>query len=144
MDVSKLSINPDHLRFKKLTPERKSELRRENIKALIRSKPAGTIITAKEFTEVTKVPGTGIFAILNSLIKKGEITKIPAPGFTKKSSWVVNESREPVPQPANRPATRYTVLQLTQLAKDFTWDTESDSLREFINKLTKENQHGNR
>ena len=143
MEASHLKINPDHLRFKPMSFGKKTALRRENIKALIRSKPAGTPISLQEFARVTMIKAPSAHSLLRTMIQRGDLTKTPIEGKQRRFSYSVNEDVKvmtapplptltlPLPDAAS-----YTVDEITSKAKDFSWDKESDSLREFITWLT--------
>lgn len=150
MEASKLVISAENLRFKPMSRGKRSQLRKENIKALIRSRPAGSKITSADFQAVTGAKYQTIWSMLNSMIRKGEITRTPMPGKTKLYSWVVNEDvkvtkpsvdeapsadKQDTPersQPDEHTATDKTPSSLLVSAKDFAWETNSDSLREFV------------
>lgn len=144
MQASKLTIDPDKLRFEKMTHAKRSKLRRQNVIDLINSKPYGTPITMREFVDVTQT--TSVQGLLKTMIKKGVITKQPI--THRKIAYSVNGApktiKPPVelvvatPPPAEHQGTtnrlgRGTVYQSVQdYAKDFYWETSSTDLREFI------------
>lgn len=150
MEASKLVISAENLRFKPMSRGKRSQLRKENIKALIRSRPAGSKITSKDSQAVTGAKYQTAWAMLNAMVKKGEIIRTPMPGKTKLYSWVVNEDvkvtkpsvdeapsadKQDTPersQPDEHTATDRTPSSLLAAAKDFAWATNSDSLREFV------------
>ena len=134
MEASKLQIDPKHLRFKPMTRAQRSKLRRENIKALIRSKPAGTVLGLADFAAATQSTEASAYSMLKTLIKRGEVIKIPDDQHNRRYSYVVNEpvSKRSIKEPAAAPAKAYDHAALVAKAKDFAWSNNSDSLREFI------------
>ena len=138
MEASKLTISPEHIRFKTLTPAKRAELRRENIKALVRSKPAGTIIMLPEFAMVTAgKPGT-VHAMLKTMLKKGVITRQTDDNFKARFSYTVNEDVK-VKKPRAEPvAKKQDTSEIVEKAKEFVWEQNSDSLRDFIKWLKEE------
>lgn len=136
MEASKLQISPEHLRFKPMTRAKRSALRRENIKSLIRSKPAGTTISLAEFAAATQSTDGAVFSMLKTLAKRGEIIKIADDQHKSKYSYVVNEpviKQAAKPKPAAAPQQPgYDHAALVDKAKDFVWSKNSDSLRDFI------------
>lgn len=143
MEASKLKISPEHLRFKPMPKAKRSALRRENIKALIRSKPAGTVIALADFSAATQSSQASAHSMVKTMIKRGEIIKVYAEGHARRYAYVVNEPvvKQPAkpkatPQPAEQaPEPTPAALDLDALvakAKDFVWSENSDSLREFI------------
>lgn len=138
MEASKLQISPEHLRFKPMTKGKRSALRRENIKALIRSKPAGTVLGLADFAAATQATEASAYSMLKTLIKRGEIIKIPDDLHNRRYSYVVNEpTKTKITKPADQPKVQLQpgcmdLKQLEAKAKDFAWQEDSDSLREFI------------
>lgn len=134
MEASKLVISPENLRFKPLPRKRKLELRRENIKAYIKSKPAGTVISFSEFANITSQSEPNVYSMIKTMVKRGEILKIQSEDHGQRYSWVVNDLTE---KAIKHPKTtlRYDVVTLTQMAKEFAWREDSDSLRKFIKSL---------
>ena len=137
MEASKLSISPEHLRFKPMTRAKRSELRRQNIKALIRSKPAGTVLSLADFAAATQSSEGAVFSMLKTLTKRGEIIKIADDVHNRKYSYVVNEPVSKKQAAKEKPLdTRQkdclTMDDLQARAKDFAWSENSDSLRDFI------------
>lgn len=150
MEVSKLVISPENLRFKPMSTGKRAQLRKENIKALIRSRPAGSKITSAEFQAVTGAKYQTVWAIINRMVKRGEISRTPILGKTKVFCWTVNEdvkvtkpsadeavSADKQDTPERSQSDEYTSIGRTSssllvAAKDFAWETNSDSLREFV------------
>lgn len=140
MEATILKIDPEHLRFKKMPMAKKSKLRRENIKALIRSKPAGTPIQIVEFQRVTMTSNPATYSMLMNMVKKGQIQKIAVEGKVNRYSWAVNEkikvTRKAAPK-APVSATSFDTETLIEKAKSYAWETNDDSLRAFIKWLSK-------
>lgn len=136
MDASKLTIDPSHLRFDKMTGSRKIKLRKENIKALIRSRPAGSPIQYKEFAAVAATSEGNVYSMMKTMIKKGEIHKIDSDERGQRYAWAVDEAKVIVPKKpkANAPKT-YSVEELIEEAKSFAWRENTDSLRGFITSM---------
>lgn len=138
MEASKLSISPEHLRFKPMSRAKRSALRRENIKALIRSKPAGTVLSLADFAAATQSSEGAVYSMLKTMIKRGAIIKIADDLHKSKYSYVVNEPVTKAQAAKEKPLdTRLkkdcmTIADLEAKAKDFAWSEDSDSLREFI------------
>lgn len=125
-----LKIHPDHLRFNPMSRAKKLELKRENIKALIRSKPAGTIITINEFARVCASSEQNTYSMLKTMIKRKDIIRIPSEERGQRYSWAVNEGKVRVA--AKAPVARYELATIVDKAKEFAWQKDSDSLRAFI------------
>jgi hypothetical protein len=146
MEASKLTIDPEHLRFKKLPLKKRAELRKRNVIDLIRSKPIGTPIANYEFQTVMATRGSGHTSlILKKMLEKGVITRVPADGKSG-SSYVVNADVKTKPKQIDTPpqvepqeitATPTDFKTLEDYAKDFSWKQGSDSLREFVTYMEK-------
>jgi hypothetical protein len=139
MDASKVTVSPETLRFKKMSPGKRSELRRKNIIELIESKPFGTPITLAEFAAVCSFTDASAHAMLTTMVKKGIISKNPI--SKAKIAYSVNgEPRVIKPKTEVEPTpTRQIDMDvvghektLGDYAKDFAWQHNSDSLREFV------------
>lgn len=141
MEASKLSISPEHLRFKPMSKGKRSALRRENIKALIRSKPAGTVLGLADFAAATQATEASAYSMLKTLIKRGEIIKIPDDLHNRRYSYVVNEpvtkKQAAKEQPLDTRIKKgcYSLADIEAEAKDFVWSNDTDSLRDFIKHL---------
>jgi hypothetical protein len=151
MQASKVSINPNFIKFENMSPGKRAQLRRQNIIDLIRSKAAGTFIPMSEFQAVTQhKKASGAWSLIQGMIKAKIISRVPIDGTYNKYSYVVNEdvktiksavtSAAPTEMPSSMTAstsrTRTTVetpqKSLTSYAREFAWESNSDSLRDFI------------
>lgn len=136
MDASQLKIDPKHLRFKPMTNKERLRLKRENIKALIKAKPAGTVLTMTDFAAVTATTPANINVIIKTMLKHGEILKIQSESHGQRYSWVVNDKLPETTKPnTKKTGLRYDITTLKQMAKTYAWDNDSDSLRGFIKTL---------
>lgn len=70
MDVSKLTIDPEKLKFTKMPAVKRTQLRERNIIDLIRSKPAGTYISGAEFAAVTGKTSSNVLTMIHSMEKE--------------------------------------------------------------------------
>lgn len=132
MEASQLKISPDNLRFRPMSRSKRQLLRRENVKALIRSKPAGTVILLSEFSAVCASNDTNTYSMLQTMIRRGEISRIASEQRGQRYSYVVNEDSRVI-----KP--KQTVVKtdsLVEKAKQFAWEQDSDSLRQFIKWMT--------
>jgi hypothetical protein len=75
MDISKLTVDPEKLRFQPMLRGKRSALRRQNVIDLINSKPFGTCIKLKEFAAVCACTVPTAQAIVNRLVRQGIVTK---------------------------------------------------------------------
>lgn len=144
MEASQLKISPENLRFKPMSRKKKLELRRENIKALIRSKPAGTVISIAQFAAACAQTEGNTFAMMKTMIKHGEIVKIPSEGHKKRYSWAVNDGNvisPAVKKAIEAAAPKLDVALLIEKAKEFVWQEDSDSLRAFVKWIEGEKKH---
>lgn len=135
MEASKLTIDPNHLRFDKMTNGKRSKLRKENIKSLIRSKPAGTLIMVSEFQAVTMSSNPSTSVMLKNMVKRGEITRHQDDHFKSRYSWAVNEDvkvRVPKAPKAVAPSVGFDTETIVEKAKSYVWQQDDDSLRGFI------------
>lgn len=140
MEASQLKIAPEHLRFKPMPRAEKLRLRRENIKAYIKSKPAGTVITMSEFAKVSAQLEQNAYSMIKTMIKRGDIIKITSEGHGQRYTYVVNELTDKVVK-HSKSVPRYDIASLKQMAKEFAWQEDSDSLRKFIQSLDKGKSH---
>lgn len=135
MEASKLVIDPKHLRFDKMPMAKRSKLRRENIKALIKSKPAGTVIYISEFQKATMSSNPATYTMLMNMVKKGQIIKIQDEKQRNRYSWAVPDAKvttPKTPKTESPPTPRVHLEELTEQAKSYAWQKDSDSLRGFI------------
>jgi hypothetical protein len=136
MDASKLTVSPDKLRFQKMSPTKRLLLRRKNVIDLIKSKPYGSPITLAEFQAVTQLRGSGgVHSLLMSMVKKGMITKEKT--NHRNIAWtvtgeprIVKPARHPVEPP--KEVETMQIKSLEEYAREFSWQHNSDSLREFV------------
>lgn len=127
MNASKVTIDPQKLRFDKMSNAKRTQLRKQNMLDLIKSKPFGTPITLDEFAAVGAFTTPSAHNLLKHMIKEGIISK-------DKSGNKVCYSVNGTPR-ITRPAEITHVLPIKTLeayARDFAWEHHSDSLREFI------------
>lgn len=116
------------------------------MKALIRSKPAGTVIQVKEFAIAAATTEVLAYSMLKTLIKRGEIAKIPSEGHKQRFSYAVtdgtvvkrlrNIALPDYPVPAHKLP---TVNLLIEKAKEYAWEQDNDSLRGFIKWIERKN-----
>lgn len=134
MEASKLTIDPNHLRFDKMSNGRRSKLRKENIKALIRSKPAGTIIKVSDFQKVTMSSNPSTSVMLKNMVKRGEISRYRDEQFKSRYTWAVSEGvKVKVPKtPRQAPKSVFDTETIIEKAKSYVWQQDDDSLRGFI------------
>lgn len=142
MDVSQLKISPEALRFKPLSKQRKSQLRHENIKALIRSKPTGTYIPQAEFARVCAFTEASAGSMLKTLLTHKEIERTVIPGRKNQYSYTVCEdvkvtkpavkTAEPIKDESEPIPIASFEISIQERAMAFAWSQNSDSLREFI------------
>lgn len=127
MEASKVSFSKETLRFTKMTRGKKANLRRQNIIDLINSRSYGSPISLTEFAVVTASSQSSAYALIKSMVKKGIITKqVISP---RRTSYSVNgEVKVVKPVASIKPTNKV----LGDYAKEFAWDTNSDSLREFV------------
>lgn len=150
MEASKVTINPDVIRFQKMDRAKRTKLRRQNIIDLIKSKPYGTPIKLAEFAYVAQCTDASAYALIKTMIKKGIISKdyisrfritysvnseprtitpaqkptaAPQAALELEPPVVAETSAEPVTAPTR---------SLEDYAREFAWEHNSDSLREFI------------
>lgn len=145
MEVSRLTIDPELLSHKDLTHKQRVKLREQRIIELIRSKPSGTKIKYTEFAGAIDVTLSSIEPYLSRMIKAGRISAYPNRKGARKSYSVLEDvavtavfphlepakikfkSEPKQGEPTPPPATDVTIQ-----AKEFAWQFDSDSLREFI------------
>lgn len=143
MEVSKLSISPETLRFQKMSKGKRAKLRRQNIIDLIKSKPFGTPISLEEFAAAIQVKSTGTaYSMLSTMIKQGIVSKdkidgrhitysVNGPVTTRALSFSPERLDQPKPLQAIDPNS-FSAAVLTQLAKEFYWEKTSNNLHDFV------------
>lgn len=137
MEASKLTINPETLRFQKMPRDQKATLRKRNIIDYIQSKPYNTPIAMTELATVASCTVGNVSLIVRHLEKRGIITRT-ALGRQQTAYAVNGEPKTVTPSkprvvavPDHLPQAP-TFGDVEALARDFAWQTNSDSLREFI------------
>lgn len=160
MEASKISVNPELLKFRPLTLMQQRKIREQRIIELIRSKPAGTKIKLRDFAAVIEMTPDSTARLIHKMIERKKLSQFPATGQARKSytvladvkvqkagppAAVLPDSRdmkaenfklrfppvvERIPTPQPRPTTPPNTL--VQDAKEFSWQFNSDSLREFV------------
>lgn len=160
MQASKVKFSQETkaaLNARPLSKAAKAKLRRERVKDYIRSQPAGAIIKQTELAAAAgydQSQGHG-WAFVNRMIKNGHITKDTSEGAHRPSWTVKGDARvvrqkaevkvpdQPMPTPEPTQHFRFEATSTSefaeaangwtkQLAKEFAWQYNSDSLREFI------------
>lgn len=123
MNASKLTIDPSLL-DKKMTRAKKKLLREKLIKEYIRSRPYGVAIGYAEFSKIGRWasdPESQPF--IKQMVREGQIIQEPIPGKRAFSYTVTGITT----------VTKTSFKDnLEELAKEFAWKEDSDSLREFI------------
>jgi hypothetical protein len=148
MEASKVSFTAETSRQMEapLTRPRYTELRRANILAYIRDKPNGTPIATRELAEVSQnrsYQRTGKTSAINGFIKNMECDGLlileTIPGSRKRRYYPTAGPRPPASNPRLERQNGAACQQepegnrtLTDMAKDFAWSHDSDSLREFV------------
>jgi DNA-binding MarR family transcriptional regulator len=140
MEVSQATISPKTLDLNRLSKTKKTNLRRKLVIEYIQSKPSGEIIRMAEIQRVgqfTTTPNTNMF--VNRMLRDGIITRYK--GDKPRTYYYAVTGAVRVKKPANqaeeaqgadKPATVSNNHQLTDYAKQFAWERNSDSLREFV------------
>jgi len=158
MNASKVIITPEtreKLNNPVLSPLKKRQLREEMIKDSIR-KAVGGVRTKQELVAAAGFNPSGTtndyangLGLITSMIKRGIINHNPTSSFKK--VWSVTEDVKVTPSPKKvaqeivapvetkpeltveeRPKVQVNKGTLLNLAKEFAWKNNSDSLREFI------------
>lgn len=160
MDASKISVNPELLKFRPLTQIQQRKIREQRIIELIRSKPAGTKIKLRDFAAVIELTPDSTRRLIYRMIERKKLSQFPVTGQARKSYTVLADIKVQKVQPSAAvlpdsrdmkaenfklrfpPAVeRVSALQprpttppdtLVQDAKEFSWQFNSDSLREFV------------
>ena len=159
MNVSKLTITQEtreKLNNPALSPIRKRELREQMIIESIRKAVGGTrtkqeLIAAAGFSPIgTSNEYANGLALITSMVKRGLITHNDTSSFKKNWTVLADVKTRPIikpkpeviakevvqPEPElvveERPKVQVNKGTLLNLAKEFAWEKNSDSLREFI------------
>lgn len=148
MQASRVSISQETHLKNALTPSKKKQLRREAVKNLINSKPAGTILRSRDFARVLGAKPNNAWNLVRRMKQLGLIGSIQE--GPKSFSWYVKDGPEaeapkikttPAWTPPNNAGTPIFIPPqsdrelLLSKAKDRAWQNNSDSLREFIKSL---------
>lgn len=138
MEASKVSVSAHYLKFERMGRNKKADLRRRNVLDLIRSKPSGTPITLAEFQEVCAFTTTaGAYGLIKTMLDRGTIVR-EVEGLNRHSYYIAADAvkREREKERGTTPQTEIVTPPatnaLTDYAKQFAWEKNSDSLREFI------------
>lgn len=142
MEASKVTLTKETKKSadRELNRTERRDLQRESIMAYIRSRPAGTPINVRHMANhlvLSKSRTTVLPTFLKHMVRDGLITMEGEKGTARRIFSVCADAKtivppaEPIPdEPVTPPpATNST---LTQYAKQFAWETNSDSLREFV------------
>lgn len=155
MIASKLVISPEtreKLNNPVLSPMKKRQLREQFIIESIRKAVGGTrtkqeLIVAAGFShDATTNSYAAGHTLINSMIKRGLITHNDTKSFKK--NWTVLADVKVTPSPKTvakevvgtpqstqvelKEKAPVSAVELVQLAKDFAWENNTDSLRDFI------------
>lgn len=150
MVANNVIITPEtkaRLAYKELSPVKKRELREEMIKERIRNTADGAC-TKQELVAAaglnpdahTSEYSKGV-GMINSMIKRGIISYLPTHKFRK--TWSVRTDVKVKNKPVDKAVIPEKVVvalqerlvtrnELLDVAKDFAWQNNSDSLRDFI------------
>jgi hypothetical protein len=144
MDATQVKLNGamlDQMARPGISRTKRQKLREENIKAYIKSKSPNHLFTiadiiyAAGYTHERYQTG---YSYINRLIKQGKITKLSKARlskFTVGGSIVNKEVQEPSVVLDKDLREHEFVLKVEAKAKQFAWNNDSDSLREFIRSL---------
>lgn len=136
MQASKVEVNSELL-SEQLPKKRKAELRRQRIVELIESKPVGAQIKLVEFATVTNMSTGSVHGFLQQMVKRGIISveKLTPSELTyhvlsdkPRHEWKTITPHEHHSQHGE---------SVTDLAHQFFWETQSDSLHEFVEWVAK-------
>jgi len=97
MIASKLVISPELL-SQRMSGRDRVKMRKENILKLIKSVPAGTPITIREFSRVTLLSSGNVYQMLKRLMALGIISRYSAEGYVNRYTWSVNDAKVVVPR----------------------------------------------
>lgn len=159
-EVARVEIAPETMIKNTLSRKRKMELRQEAIVAFINSKPIGTRFRMRELIKAAGYDSDSVsqyqsgFTFVDRLTKNGTLKREKVPKSTAHHYWVIQqpqpisfkgaeevdttsgEPQEPVVElPIMEVPSDVTIKDVTELvskAKQFAWDSNSDSLREFV------------
>jgi hypothetical protein len=137
MEASKVTINPDKLKYEQMTKKQRNELRGRNIIDLIRNTPAGERITLMQFKEASgyrtfqSADGKLKSMIMQGLISRIELDRPKTYTYSINDGTVLAPKREPAKEV--KPLDAQPPFQsLGDYAKQYAWEANSDSLRDFV------------
>jgi hypothetical protein len=124
MQASRVTIGPDLLSSGKLNRAKKKALREKLIKEYINSRPYGSAISLKELSSVCQYKSPGeVGPLLSEMVSLGVLCRERIPGKNAYSYTVAGELHI---------TTTKAEKTLIDYAKDYAWQHDTDSLREFI------------
>lgn len=145
MEVSKLTISAETLNGPLMTKARKKKLREQIVMEYIQSKPAGARIITDEFKNICRFKHNGqTHNFINGMVKKGLINKDLLDGSRgRRYSYSVRTTKSPRPntvvekaitlgQEIEKHKAKEENMDIVAKAKQFAWERNSDSLRDFI------------
>lgn len=140
MEVSQATISPKTLELNRLSKVKKTNLRRKLIVEYILSKPSGELIRMAAFQHVGQFSTTpNANAFVNRMLRDGIIARFA--GDKPRTYYYAVTGAVRLKKPADKaveaqdsenPVTVSSNHQLTDYAKQFAWERNSDSLREFV------------
>lgn len=136
MEVSKVHLSTTTLSLNRLNKVKKTALRRKLVVEHIQSKPAGEIIRTGEFREVCQFStDANTHSFIKRMLRDGVIARYKGDKpktyyYTVLGSVRVRKPEEKQPETDNAPVTKNH--SLIEYAKQFAWEHNSDSLREFV------------
>lgn len=117
MEVSKLKISQEVLDKNKLNRKQKTTLRKKIVKEYIQSKPFGTPITIKEFSNLLRYKTSQESKpLIDEMLKIGEISREPLDHYKKGFTYVVCGQIR---------VTNHSSNSLEEVAKDYIWQEDS-------------------
>lgn len=133
MQASKVIIDPKLLSGD-LSNQQKAKLRKERALDFIKSKPNGAVIKQSEFVPVVGIGLSGIGSFLAQLEKDGLIEREKAGPL--KTAFYVLEGKPKAQWKTIEPHQHQS--SVVDLAMRFYWETNSDSLHEFVEWASKQ------
>lgn len=135
MHASKVSVDSTKLGSPLLKGKRKTALRRKIILEYIAERPAGSIVRSHEFQTIGRFTGrSNAMGFVKNMIRDGLIARTPGSVPMTYSYAVLTGVRTRRPAASRGGASSGTRLpaDVERAAKEWSWDTGSDSLREFV------------
>lgn len=143
MQASKVTITPETRAAaeRPLSRADRHNMQREQIMAYIRNKPAGTPINVRKMGERIGLIGNQLIQLplfLQRMVRDRLITMEGEKGTEYRTFTVLTDVKtippEPQPEPESVPPPQPPVSNhtLSVYAKEFAWEKDSDSLREFV------------